>query len=171
MFLLPLVTPWRRCGNKTPLWWVQICILTGTFIPWLLWHFLHQFFYHLIFVLSENNFNKASRKNSEHSYFAVEIQVSLQVWTVQEFNAETTQSTIQKPTLQQQAVVGFTHMLPKTHNWAYSGLENKPQNMSRNIYNIFLGGLLGMRWGVVCWKFRCTEYVHSIRVNRSGFLP
>ena len=30
------------------------------------------------------------------------------------------------------------NMQPKTHNGAYSGLENKPQNMSRNIYNFFL---------------------------------
>ena len=30
--------------QKMPLCWAQICILTGTIVPSLLWHFLHQFF-------------------------------------------------------------------------------------------------------------------------------
>ena len=30
----------RRSGNRTSLCWAQICILTGTLVPSLLWHFL-----------------------------------------------------------------------------------------------------------------------------------
>ena len=54
------------------------------------------------------------QKNGEHSYFATEIQASL--WIAQEFRAKTTQSAIQKLTLQKWEVVRLTHALPKTQS-------------------------------------------------------
>ena len=39
-----------------------------------------------------------------------------------------------KTEIQQRQVVKLTHMPLKTLKWAYSGLENKLQNASRNIY-------------------------------------
>ena len=57
------------------------------------------------------------------SYFAAEIQAS--IWTAWEISATTTQSTIQKLTLQLLEVTRLIHAPLKTQNGAYSGLENK----------------------------------------------
>ena len=82
-------------------------------------------------------------------------------WIVWEFSAETRQSAMQKLTLQQREVVRFTHVPPKTQNWAYSGLENKePQNLSRNIYGRILSFFLFAEK-----KCRHTKYTQIVRVN------
>ena len=68
---------------------------------------------------------------------------------------------MQKLTLQQREVVRFTHVPPKTQNWAYSGLENKePQNLSRNIYGRILSFFLFAEI-----KCRHTKYTQIVRVN------
>ena len=58
------------------------------------------------------------------------------LWVAWEFSAETIQGAIQKPTLQQREVMRLTHILQKTQNWAYSGLENgQTTKQVRNIYD------------------------------------
>ena len=54
-----------------------------------------------------------------------------------------------------------THVPSKTQNAAYSGLENKPQKMSRNIYDCIHLSVF------ICWKFKCTKYAQTVWVNRS----
>ena len=79
----------RRFGNKTPLCPAQICILTGTLVPSLLWHFLHLFF--SISILFLVKIQHSFQKNGECLYFTAETQALL--WIAQEFSAKTTQST------------------------------------------------------------------------------
>ena len=57
----------------------------------------------------------------------------------------------------------------KTQNWAYSRLENKqnkPQNMSRNLYGLKKYFLI-----FVCWKRRCPKYTQIVQVNTSAYPP
>ena len=54
-----------------------------------------------------------------------------------------------------------THVPSKTRNAAYSGLENEPQKMSRNIYE------RTHLWIFICWKFKCTKYAQTVWVNKS----
>ena len=103
-----------------------------------------------------------SRKRGEHLYFAAEIQASL--WIAHESSAEMTQSTMQKPTLQQWEVLRLTHVQLKIRNWAYSGLRNKWATRQSQKYLCFSFFLF-----LFCiWKFRHTKYAQIIWVNRSG---
>ena len=77
---------WKQ---KTPLCPAQICILTGTLVPSLLWHFLHLFF--SISILFLVKIQHSFQKNGECLYFTAETQALL--WIAQEFSAKTTQST------------------------------------------------------------------------------
>ena len=72
-------------------------------------------------------------------------------------------SAIQKPMLEQCNVVRLTHVAPKTLNEAIPDWKtNKPQNMSRNIYDhIFSLNFCTF----VSWRFRCTKYAQIVQVN------
>ena len=85
----------------------------------------------------------------------------------QKFSAETTQSSIQKPTMWQWEVARLTHAPLKTQDWAYSGLENK--QTAKYVYKIFMTIFSPLLCCIfVRWKFWRTKYTQIVRVNRSA---
>ena len=132
---------------------------TGTLVPSLLWHFyISSFLFQ--FVLSENNFKKASRKWWTLVLCSGNTSLTLNCQRIQccDYIKHITQTN----TMAARGHGTSTYAPSKTRNWEYSRLENK--RTAKYVYKYLRYPFLNLH----TLKFWNTKYAQIVQVKRSA---